>query len=124
MAMERITDLWSVRLPEELMQHVVWPRRMEAHHDDDVPASKWRGYDLLGSLCYYRHRFSQWDASLDGEDDEPVVHLLREEDVEAWRTHLGTWVRRVQRIEGDGHPDGLAWDSGFEQVDAKAIPRL
>ena len=50
--------------------------------------------------------------------------LLREEDFEAWRTHLGTWVRRVQRIDGDGRSDGLAKDSGFEHVEAKSIPRF
>jgi hypothetical protein len=123
--MERITDSWRARLPQELLEHVVWPLRMEAHHDDGVPASKWRGYDLSGLLCYYRHRFSQWDASLDySEDGEPFAVLLREEDFEAWRTHLGTWVRHVQRIDGDGRPDGLARDSGFEQVEAKAIPRF
>jgi len=122
--MERIADLWQARLPQALLQHVVWPVRVEAHHDDGVPASKWRGFDVLGTLCYYRHRYSQWDSSLDGEDGEPFVVLLREEDFEAWRTHLGTWVRRVQRIDGDGRADGLAKDSGFEHVEAKAVPRL
>ena len=122
--MERIVDHWQARLPEPLLAHVFWPVRMESHHDDGVPASKWRGYDALGMLCYYRHRFSQWDASLTGEDDEPVIHLLREEDFEAWRTLLGTWVRRLQRIEGDGGEDGQVRDNGFEQVEAKAIPRL
>jgi len=123
-SMERIPDTWQARLPEALLDHIVWPVRCETFHDGGVPASKWRGYDVLGELCYYRHHFSQWDASLDGEDDEPVVHLLREEDFEAWRTRLGTWVRRVQRIDGDGRADGLAHDSGFVQVDAEAIPRL
>ena len=122
--MDRITDHWQARLPQELLEHVAWPMRIEAHHDDSVPASKWRGYDLTGALCYYRHRFSQCDASLDADDGEPVVHLLREEHFEAWRTHLGSWVRRVQRIDGDGREDGVVRDSGFEQVDAKAIPRL
>jgi hypothetical protein len=102
---------------------VIWPVRLESHHDDGVPASKWRGYDVLGTLCYYRHRYSQWDASLDGED-EPIVHLLREEDFEAWRTVLGTWLRRIQRIDGDGQADGMVCDSGFELVDPKSIPRL
>jgi hypothetical protein len=97
--LERITDRWQARLPQELLAHVVWRVRLQTHHDDSVPASKWHGYDWMGSLCDYRHRFSQWDASLDGEDDEPFVRLQREEDFEVWRTHLGTWVRRVQRVE-------------------------
>jgi hypothetical protein len=122
--MERITDHWQARLPDRLLAHVIWPVRLEAHHDASVPASKWRGYDVTGTLCYYRHHFSQWDASLDGDDDQPAVNLLREEDFEAWRTHRGVWIRRVQRIEGDGRADGRTVDSGFEQVEAKAIPRL
>jgi hypothetical protein len=122
--MERNPDHWQARLPQELVDHVIWPVRIEAHHDAGVPASKWRGYDVLGVLCYYRHLFAQWDASLDGEDDEAVIQLLREEDFEAWRTMPGTWVRRIQRIDGDGRDDGLARDGGFEQVEASAIPRM
>ena len=122
--MERITEHWQARLPEDLLEYVDKPLRMETHHDEGVPATKWRGYDRTGALCYYRHRFSQWDASLDPEDGEPVVHLLREEDFEAWRTRMGTWIRHVQRIDGDGSEDGRVHDGGFEQVDAKAIPRL
>jgi hypothetical protein len=122
--MERITDHWQARLPDRLLAHVIWPVRLEAHHDASVPASKWRGYDVTGTLCYYRHHFSQWDAALDGDDDQPAAHLLREEDFEAWRTVLGTWVRQVQRIDGDGREDGVVVKLGFQQVDAKEIPRL
>lgn len=122
--MERIADHWQARLPEQLLEHIVWPVRVETHHDADVPASKWRGYDVLDALCYYRHHFSQWDASLDCDDDQPMVQLLREEDFEAWRTTLGSWVRRVQRIAGDDRDDGRVHDGGFEQVEAKLIPRL
>lgn len=49
--MERNRDFWQARLPINLHEHVVWPVRMEEHHDDSVPASKWRGYDVLGLLC-------------------------------------------------------------------------
>jgi hypothetical protein len=79
--MERNLDHWSARLPANLKEHVVWPVRVEAHHDDGVPASKWRGYDALGLLCYYRHSFSQWDAAFDDED-RPLTQLLREEHFE------------------------------------------
>lgn len=122
--MQRITDHWQARLPQKLLEQVAWPIRVEEHHDPEVPASKWRGYDLQGRLCYYRHRYSQWDATLDGEDGEPMVQLLRAEEFEAWRTHYGSWIRHVQRIEGDGNETGCPHDLGFEQVDAKLIPRL
>lgn len=121
--MERDTDHWQARLPDTLQQHVVWPVRVEAHHDDGVPASKYRGYDALGLLCWYRHRFTQWDASFD-DDDQPTIQLLREEDFEAWRSLQGPWIRRVQRLHGDGRDCGEFSDSGFELVEAQAIPRL
>jgi len=121
--MEREPDHWQARLPDNLHEQVVWPVRFEAHHDDSVPASKWRGYDALGMLCYYRHRFSQWDAAFD-DTDQPVIQLLREEHFEAWRSLAGPWVRRVQRIDGDGREDGVVDDSGFEVVTAQAVPRL
>jgi hypothetical protein len=122
--MERITDHRQARLPEQLLEHVIWPVRLESHHDAEVPASKWRGYDVMGALCYYRHHYSQWDAALDRDDDQPLLYLLREEDFEAWRTNLGSWVRHVQRIDGDGKEDGIVHDLGFEHVAAGAIPRL
>jgi hypothetical protein len=121
--MDRESDHWQARLPANLHAHVVWPVRTEAHHDDSVPASKWRGYDALGLLCWYRHRYSQWDAAFDDED-QPEARLLREEDFEAWRSLGGPWVRRVQRLDGDGRPCGVLVDSGFEVVAAKDIPRL
>jgi len=121
--MERNTDHWQARLPDHLHAHVVWPVRTEAHHDDDVPASKWRGYDALGLLCWYRHRFSQWDAAFDDEDMAEAL-LLREEDFEAWRGLGGDWIRRVQRLDGDGRPCGLLSDSGFEVVPGHQVPRL
>lgn len=121
--MEREISHWQSRLPANLHDHVVWPVRVEEHHDDGVPASKWRGYDALGLLCYYRHRFSQWDAALDDED-RPMIQLLREEHFEAWRSLGGVWVRRIQRIDGDGREDGMVSDSGFEVVEPQDIPRL
>lgn len=124
--MDRDLDHWQARLPESLHEHVVWPVRFEQHHDDSVPASKWRGYDALGLLCWYRHRYTQWDATFD-DADMPVVQLLREEEFEAWRTLAGPWVRRVMRVDGLGGPDAddeLTVDSGFELVPAKLIPRL
>ena len=121
--MERVPDHWQARLPASLHGQVVIPVRFDAHHDDSVPASKWRGYDALGVLCYYRHRFSQWDATFD-DDDQPLIQLLREEDFEAWRTLMGSWVRRVQKLAGDDSEGGVASDSGFELVPARSIPRL
>ncbi len=121
--MERIVSHWQAHLPEHLLEHVVWPVRVEAHHDDGVPASKHRGYDALGLLCWYRHHFSQWDTSFD-DDDQPTVQLLREEDFEAWRSLAGPWIRRVQRLAGSGRPCAEFGDSGFEVVEPQAIPRL
>ena len=102
---------------------MVWPVRTEAHHDAGVPASKWRGYDALGLLCWYRHRFSQWDAALD-DDDCPMVTLLREEHFEAWRSLTGAWVRRIVRMHGDPGEEGGIRDTGYQVVPASEIPRL
>ena len=99
--MDRNPDHWQARLPENLLASVVWPVRVESHHDDEVPAAKWRGYD-----------------------DHPVLQLLREEDFEAWRSLAGPWIRRVQRLDGDGRPCGVLEDSGFELVPASDLPRL
>ena len=121
--MEREHDAWQSRLPGEWQMHVCWPVRMESHHDDGVPASKWRGYDAQGLLCYYRHHFSQWDYSFD-EDDEPCMRMLRNEDFEAWRCLDGNWLRRVQTVDGPGRCEGRAHDSGFEVVSPQLIPRL
>lgn len=48
--MDRAIDHWAARLPAALLPHVVVPLRVEAHHDDGVPASKWRGYDAEAGL--------------------------------------------------------------------------
>lgn len=121
--MQREADHWQARLPHNLLPHVAMPVRIEVHRDDGVPATKWRGYDALGGLCWYRHRFSQWDAAFD-DDDLPAAQLLREEDFEAWRSMAGPWIRRVQRVAGNGRPHGERSDSGFEVVEASQIPRL
>lgn len=115
------SDAWQVRLPSALQELVVPPARVEAHHDAAVPASKWRGYDAQGCLCWYRHCFAQRDAALDDED-RPIVLLLRAEDFEAWRSRAGTWVRRVRAIVGDGREDGLLEDSGYEPVESGEVP--
>ncbi|MDE2372291.1 MAG: hypothetical protein KGN16_25200 [Burkholderiales bacterium] len=117
--MDRNQDHSQARLPEKLLEHVIWPVRVEAHHDDNGPASKWRGYDALGVLCWCRHRYSQWDAAFDDED-QPMIEPLREEEFEAWRSLTGDWVRRVQRLDGDGRPCGELSDSGFEVVGVRA----
>lgn len=114
---------WRARLPDNLLPHLVIPVRTERHHEASVPATKWRGYDALGGLCWYRHRFAQWDAALD-EDGLASAQLLREEEFEAWRGLGGDWVRRVQRVAGDGRPFGRFSDSGFELVPPTEIPRL
>ena len=121
--MERSDDHWQARLPDTLLEHVVWPVRVESHHDDSVPAAQWRGYDALGLLCYYRHPFSQRDGALD-DDDATTTVLLREEHFEAWRTLMGPWVRRIQRINGDGRGDGQVEEIGLHLVEPRAIPRL
>jgi hypothetical protein len=124
--LERDAGHWQAHLPAELLAHVAWPVRVQAFHDDGVPASKWRGYDALGLLCYYRHVYSRWSADFDDCNATPVEMQLREE-MEAWRTLLGTWVRRVQRTrraEGEPAPDTWVVDTGFELVTSRAIPRL
>ena len=50
--------------------------------------------------------------------------LLRDEHFEAWRALTGVWVRRIQRIDGDGRVDGWVRDTAFEVVDPSCIPRL
>jgi hypothetical protein len=106
----------------DLLTCVVWPHRLESFHDESVPASKWRGYDSQGNLCYYRHWFSLWDEVTD--DDEPYRRLLLAESLEAWRRRDGAWIRQIQRTEGAGVCRGGERDSGFEVVPAQAIPRL
>lgn len=106
----------------DMLTSVVWPHRLEDFHDESVPASKWRGYDLQGNLCYYRHWFSLWDDVAD--DDQPYRRLLLAESLEAWRRLDGTWIRQIQRTEGVGACRGGDFDSGFEIVAPQAIPRL
>lgn len=133
--MEREGGHWQARLPAELVEQVVWPVRMQAFHDDAVPASKWRGYDALGLLCYYRHVYSRWSADFDeagsdvGGRGQVPCELQHQEELEAWRTLLGTWVRRVQRMRragsaGSGADERAVFDTGFELVTARSIPRL
>jgi hypothetical protein len=133
--MERDSGHWQARLPAELIDHVAWPVRVQSFHDDAVPASKWRGYDALGLLCYYRHVYSRWSTDFDdaglGDLASAPCELQQQEELEAWRTLLGTWVRRVQRIRrsggpgADGSPGGsVLVDTGFELVTRRAIPRL
>lgn len=122
--MDRRSDHWAARLPRSLVDLVIAPVQVEVHHDPSVPASKWRGYDVFGRLCWYRHHFSQWDASFDDDEGEGFVQLLRAETFEAWRGLAGRWIRRVQRIEGDGRDDGTLRDGGFEIVDERSVPRL
>lgn len=117
--MDRNADHWQARLPENLLNDVVWPVRTESAHDDAVPVAKWRGYDALGELCWVRYRYSHWSAAFDDADAPPT--LLREDEFEAWRSLLGTWVRRTQSLD---HRSGQTGDSGFEIVVARAIPRL
>lgn len=114
---------WNARLPERLQEHLVIPVRVEVHHEHSVPATKWRGYDALGLLCWYRHHFAQWDAEF-GDEDQPQLRLLREEDFEAWRGLTGSWLRRVQRLADDGRDSPAFSDSGFELVSSTEVPRL
>jgi hypothetical protein len=120
--MLRDPDSWLARLPLGLLDQVVWPQRVESFHDDSVPASKWRGYDTDGDLCYYRHWFSLWEDQAD--DEEPYRRLLLSESLEAWRSRDGLWVRHLQRAEGADACRGRNLDTGFEFVPPHAIPRL
>jgi hypothetical protein len=120
--MLRDSDSWQARLPFEMLERVVWPLRVDFFHDESVPASKWRGYDFAGALCYYRHWFALWDDCPD--DEEPYRRLIVTESLEAWRTFEGTWIRQILRSEGSEPCHGRGFDSGFETVAAHAIPRL
>lgn len=120
--MLRDPDSWQARLPLDMFGRVVMPLRVESFHDDGVPASKWRGYDVAGNLCYYRHGFSMWEDVAD--DEEPYRRLVLSESLEAWRCHDGKWLRQVQRVEGADYCQGGGFDSGFEIVPPQAIPRL
>jgi hypothetical protein len=122
----RDADHWQARLPLTLLTQVVWPVRMQSFHDDGVPASKWRGYDALGLLCYYRYVYSRWSTDF-CDTSGAAPELLQQEEMEAWRTLLGTWVRRSQSLRPSDPPDPaqpLVVESGFELVTARSIPRL
>jgi len=120
--MLREPDAWQARLPQAMLDRVVLPLRLESFHDESVPASKWRGYDLIGNLCYYRHWFALWDDVVD--DEEPYRRLILTESLEAWRCQDGSWIRQLQRSEGADQCRGGGFDSGFEVVAPHAIARL
>ncbi|WP_341674808.1 hypothetical protein [Niveibacterium sp. SC-1] len=121
--MERLSDSWQVRLPVELHDMVVPPIVTESFHDDSIPASKWRGYDATGELCYYHHTYTLWQ---DGFDDEELPFLLQieAESLEAWRCADGAWLRRLIRSGTAGTCSTRDRDRGFERVSAREIPRL
>lgn len=122
--MDRLSLNWLARLPVELHELVIPPARIESFHDDSVPASKWRGYDIAGELCYYHHSYTLWEQLFDDED-EPCLRQLEAESLEAWRCEDGTWLRRLIRHGAAGTCAGKPrGDSGFEQVGARDIPRF
>jgi hypothetical protein len=121
--MERLSDSWQVRLPVELHDMVVAPVVTEAFHDDTIPASKWRGYDAGGELCYYHHTYTLWQDSFD-EDEMPCRHQIEAESLEAWRCTDGAWLRRLIRYGAAGTCGERNRDRGFERVSAREIPRL
>jgi hypothetical protein len=120
--MERYPESWQARLPLAWQNRVAAPRRVESFHEETIPASKWRGYDGDGLLCYYRHEFSLWDEVCD--DEEPYRRLVLSEEFEAWRLLDGSWLRLLRRAEGAGLCAGGSYETGFEVVEAKQIPRL
>jgi len=120
--MELDAGLWQSRLPIELRTWVIGPLAIESFHEDSVPAAKWRGYDTSGRLCYYRHVYSLWEDVHD--DEEPYQRLLVREFFEAWRALDGRWIRSVQRSEGSNQCRHTPYDSGFELVSHRDMPRL
>lgn len=120
--MERALNTWQTRLPSELQGIVIAPSRIESFHDDSIPASKWRGYDQHGQMCYYHHTYTLWQDHFD-DDDEPCLLQLEAESLEAWRCEDGSWRRRLQRHGTPGACRG-GLDRGFERVEARDIPRL
>jgi len=120
--MEHNQTHWRARLPEAWHADVVPPLDVEAHSDDSLPASKWRGYDEHGVLCYYRHHYAQWNYGPD--DDRRFMRLMRSESFEAWRLGDGRWLRRVQTFAGPDAPGQVTSDSGYETVPPQMIPRL
>lgn len=114
---------WLSRLPDALWTQVVTVERIGRFHDDSVPASKWRGYDAAGALCWYRHSFQLWNESFDDED-EPCFRHAGSEMLEAWLCEDGSWLRRRVVVAGEGRCGGRVEDSGFERVSAREVPRL
>lgn len=121
--MERGDGGWLSRLPAELWARVITVERIESFHDDSVPASKWRGYDADGTLCWYRHSFQLWSERFDDEDEPCRSHTVSEM-LEAWLCTDGSWLRRRILVTGDGGSKGGVEDSGFERVSAREVPRL
>ncbi len=120
--MQSDPEIWQSRLPIELQTSVIRPQRVEFFHDASVPASKWRGYDARGGLCYYRHSFSLREDVY--EDEEPYQRLILRESLEAWRSPDGRWIRCVQRSEGPDQCRGGSHLPCFELVPSQAIPRI
>lgn len=120
--MERDDGSWRARLPADMQDAVVAPQRVESFHDDSVPASKWRGYDADGTLCWYRHSYQLWDESFD-DDDEPCLRMGGGEVLEAWRCRDGSWLRRLIEIVPQGLCGGTR-DSGLQRVSPREVPRL
>jgi len=121
--MERLIETWQTRLPVELHDLVTPPQHIESFHDDSIPASKWRGYDARGGMCYYHHTYTLWQEFFD-EDDQPYMRQLEAESLEAWRCTDGSWLRRLIRHGASGTCNKRAQDKGFERVPAREIPRL
>lgn len=121
--MERNDGGCLARLPNALWAQVVTVERIEFFHDDSVPASKWRGYDAAGALCWYRHSFQRWNESFDDED-QPCLRHAGSETLEAWRCADGDWLRRRVVIGAAGRCAGRVDDSGLERVAAQEVPRL
>ena len=121
--MERHLDNWQSRLPVELRDMVIAPVMTESFHDDSIPASKWRGYDARGEMCYYHHTYTLWQEHFD-EEDQPCLRQLEAESLEAWRCVDGSWLRRLIRHGAAGACRPKGHDKGFERVSARDIPRL
>jgi|JI6StandDraft_1071083.scaffolds.fasta_scaffold979078_1 hypothetical protein len=116
------TDRKSIsRLPDALWAQVVEVDRSEFFHDESVPASKWRGYDATGALCWYRHSFQLWHDSFD-EEDQPCLRHAGSEILEAWRCMDDSWLRRRIVIAGEGGCNRRIADSGVERVSAREVP--
>ncbi|MBU0604470.1 MAG: hypothetical protein KKD25_18945 [Gammaproteobacteria bacterium] len=121
--MDRRDEGWQTGLPDDMKDSVVEPVSREAFHDDSVPASKWRGYDADGALCWYRHSFQLWEERFDDEDI-PYMLQVASELLEVWRCLDGSWLRRQLRVGAQGACGKRVEDSGVERVAARDVPRL